>query len=99
MAEDRGSAGGSPERRDPRAADPEAAAREHAESEGIPFEVALADVLASIAKREKAVRRIRAIREEGEARIAAMRAVSDSGEDAEADGGKGSARLRSEGLA
>ena len=82
MAEDWKSAGGSPERRDPRAADPEAAAREHAESEGIPFEAALEDVLASIAKREEAVRRIRAIREEGKARIAAMRAASDSGEEA-----------------
>lgn len=74
---------------DPRAVDPEAAAREEAKRYGLPFEVALENVRASIAKRSAAVSRIRAIREEGAARIAAWRAAAgarkdgrDAGEDA-----------------
>ena len=53
---------------DPRAADPEVAAREEAERYGLPFEVALENVRASIGKRSAAVSRIRAISEEGAAR-------------------------------
>ena len=66
---------------DPSAADPGAAAQEIAEREGIPFETALADRVASIAKRKTAVRRIRAIREEGAVRIAAMRATTETDQD------------------
>ena len=81
MAQDRESAGGSSERKDPRSADPEAAARELADSEGISFEAALEDVRASIVKREAAARRIRAIAEQVRATLAAREAEAEAGQD------------------
>ena len=81
MAEDRKMAGDSREPRDPRSADPEAAAREVSEREGIPFEAALEDVRASIAKREAAARRIRAISEQVRATLAAREARAADPED------------------
>ena len=66
---------------DPRAADPEAAAREEAERYGLPFEVALENVRASIAKRAAALARIRQIRGKERARVTAWEAVAEAGQD------------------
>lgn len=91
MTDVEAAAEGEPERRDPGAADPEAAARDLAKREGISYEAALADVRASIVKREAALARIRAIRAEGAARIAAMQAAAETQDYPTGGKGEGSA--------
>lgn len=78
MSEDASQIAGFPEFRALKAIDEDAETLAYVERYGGTFENAREQVRASIAKRYETVRRIRAIREEGRARIAEKRAAADA---------------------